>query len=1261
MGGKTGTTTQTVQIPPEVLARYNAVNLRAENVAERPFQQYSTDPNAFVAPLSQTQRAGVGQTLGSMNLAQPAYQAAMAGTGQTYQGYTPQGFQEGVAGYMSPFLSNALGATAAQMQNVAQQQQQDIIGKAIQSGAFGGDRGRIAQAALANQQNLAMGQTLGQMAQQGYQSAAQNYMTGLGQQGQLAAQMGALGAGAQTAGLQGGAAALAAGQPEQQTQQAGLTALYNQFLQGQAYPFQVAQFLANIAEGTGALSGSTTTTTQPLGFFSDERLKEDIEPIGKTFDGQNIIKFRYKNRPETHIGLSAQETEKHHPEAVGLAAGYKTVDYDKATKDAASMGGGVHPSSARQNFEMGGFADQSAGGMLPYAVGSGVIPTALNIPMSLPAARALALPSAPPTLKSGLAEMSEIADLASTGSKMYDWYKDTSKSLGSHHDDKDTNADRWEKARGGLVPEEEQSPQGINEPIKGLDIPNDRPELSSLPKPGEPPRMKSGLSDLSDIATIASVGMKAAPMVGEALSWLPMLFLATGGVAGRRRYATDGAVDDSTEEGVAAASTDKGAEPTLDNVLNASRAAIRRIESGGDYGITGKTTVRKDPKTGATFDDAPLGAYGVMRSNLGPWSREVFGKEVSEEDFLKDPKIQDDLFNAKFGSYVKKHGNPLDAASVWFSGRPLQEAVSAGNVPDILGTKPSGYVDMFAKYSGLGPAEASAKAPIVDKVADQKASRGNDLGNMMSSFMPESNEAKLALLAGVFGALGSPNPTLLGAIGQGGLAGVQTYANLTKLRNESLKNTMGMIQDRFITLDGQTYTDKWGILPPIDRSQMGAFVQQAFKQSGIGGMGGISGIEVPSELKVEAPTVAKAVETAKAVTPAATTEEPTQTAAEAGAEAPKVLDFSKAKSELEIKQMILGDANTWKNVPDMLSAPWLYDQAAKQQQLMTQYQNDAARSAAYNPSASTAFTAKAESAKKMMEDYRKRGDDSLNSASSAAINEFSEMQKASRKPATKTLPSGAKVATTEADIITESRTGKGPETEQSPIITKRLEAIAAEDNVLAEAAKKRPEIRQSLNAIANIIERFETGRFAEQKAEIIGYLKGAGVPIDDKTASATTSLDELVKYANTQTLGQMKQLGNKFTNLEIGNIAKTVSGAPITPEANAEIVARALAVLDYEDNYWNDYLSWKHDKEHPENLYDPFPDNNFDKKWLKEHEEDIGTFKDNHYKKIAPKGMALPPANDMEKWVDGKRYNIPGYGIRIWDAKSKTLKPEAKP
>jgi hypothetical protein len=153
--------------------------------------------------------------------------------------------------------------------------------------------------------------------------------------------MAGLGTGLQGAQLAQGQAQIGAGTIHQQTQQAQDQAVYNQFLQKQGYPFQVAQFLANIATGTGALSGSTTqgSTNSPQPFFSDERLKEDIRTIGHTKDGLRIVSYRYKGSPHTQIGMLAQDVEKKRPEAVGLAGGYKTVDYDAATRKA--LGGAL--------------------------------------------------------------------------------------------------------------------------------------------------------------------------------------------------------------------------------------------------------------------------------------------------------------------------------------------------------------------------------------------------------------------------------------------------------------------------------------------------------------------------------------------------------------------------------------------------------------------------------------------------------------------------------------------------------------------------------------------------------------------------------------------------------------------------------------------------------------------------------------------------------------------------------------------------------
>ena len=372
-GGKTQTSTQKVTIPPEVMARYNAVNARAEQVADQPFQAYSYDPNAFVAPLTPTQISGIQNVNQTAGMAQPYFNAAAGMTLGGAQGVGP--LTQGQIGYyQNPFTQAVVGSTLAGLQQQQGQQLSQQQADAIRAGAFGGDRAGIQRAQLMGQQNLATAQAIAPLYQQGYQQAVQ---TAAGQQGvlaqdlqrQLAAgqQLGGLGAGAQQAALAGAQAQLGAGTAEQQTQQAGLQALYNQFLQERGYPFQVAQFLANIAMGTGALSGSTTTTTQPAPFFSDEDNKRNIRQLGKDPNtGLNVIAYDdaddLRNARETgepmppkRVSYSAQEIEERAPGLVSEVGGNKVVGMAR---------GGLSPLQS-----MGGYVDRPGA----YASGGAIV------------------------------------------------------------------------------------------------------------------------------------------------------------------------------------------------------------------------------------------------------------------------------------------------------------------------------------------------------------------------------------------------------------------------------------------------------------------------------------------------------------------------------------------------------------------------------------------------------------------------------------------------------------------------------------------------------------------------------------------------------------------------------------------------------------------------------------------------------------------------------------------------------------------------
>ena len=356
-GGKGGTSTSTVSIPPEVLARYNAVNARAEEVAKKPFEAYTGE---FVSPINEEQTQGISQTQKYSEAAQPYYARAAGMTEDAYNASQPL-TSEQIQQYQNPYIQSVVDPTLKALQQQQGIDRQTQAAQAIRSGAFGGERAGLQRAVLGGQQELA--QAISPL----YASAYQNALaTAQQQQGQRVAagmqagqQTAGIGTGAQQAGLQGGQAVIGAGTLKQQTGQALDTAKYQQFLQERGYDFQTAQFLANIAEGTGALSGSTTTTTQPTSFFSDERLKHDIKKIGKTNDGQPIYSFKYNGDDRTQIGLLAQEVEKKHPEAVGLSGGYKTVDYAKATagsRTARAFGGLVPESMGGAVFEPGNFA-----------------------------------------------------------------------------------------------------------------------------------------------------------------------------------------------------------------------------------------------------------------------------------------------------------------------------------------------------------------------------------------------------------------------------------------------------------------------------------------------------------------------------------------------------------------------------------------------------------------------------------------------------------------------------------------------------------------------------------------------------------------------------------------------------------------------------------------------------------------------------------------------------------------------------------------
>jgi len=283
--GSSGTnTTNTVTNsapPPEVMAQYQNVISQANQAASAPYTTGGFNASNMVAGFTPMQQQSYNTINNAQGMQQPYINQA-----QNYLSNSQAPIWNGVqqygpntmAQYANPYLQQAVGSTEAQMNNMDAQQQQQVMGNAISSGAWGGDRSAIAQAELANQQSLANNQTISNMENTGFNQQQGEFNS------QQAAQIGAneanawlgtqgsaiesnLGSTALNDTLQGASTQLQAGAQQQQLQQERLNVPYQQFQAQQAYPFQTGSWLSNISEGIGGSSGGigsgSTTTPGP--------------------------------------------------------------------------------------------------------------------------------------------------------------------------------------------------------------------------------------------------------------------------------------------------------------------------------------------------------------------------------------------------------------------------------------------------------------------------------------------------------------------------------------------------------------------------------------------------------------------------------------------------------------------------------------------------------------------------------------------------------------------------------------------------------------------------------------------------------------------------------------------------------------------------------------------------------------------------------------------------------------------------------------
>lgn len=87
------------------------------------------------------------------------------------------------------------------------------------------------------------------------------------------------------------------------------------------------------------------------------------------------------------------------------------------------------------------------------------------------------------------------------------------------------------------------------------------------------------------------------------------------------------------------------------------KSAIQAQESGGNYGAVNR-------------DSGAMGKYQVMPANIngpGGWDNEALGYNITADQYLKSPELQEKISSYKLNQYYQQYG-PAGAAVAWYAG-----------------------------------------------------------------------------------------------------------------------------------------------------------------------------------------------------------------------------------------------------------------------------------------------------------------------------------------------------------------------------------------------------------------------------------------------------------------------------------------------------------------------------------------------------------------------------------------------------------------
>jgi len=252
------TTTQTSEMDPlqkEYMEKY--IMPQAKAVRGMEFTPFTGDRVAGMTELQRQAQAGYA------GLGVPEQYGQAGSVFSEIAGMTPEQRAGDIAQYTQQYTAGVIDPTIALMERERAKARTGEEAAIAKAGAFG-SRGDVLRGEREGEYQARIGQTLGQLQQQGYQQAVARQQAEAAQRLGAAGQLAGLGAQQFQTQLAGLGAQMGAGEAERLIGQQGLDALYQQYMMEQQFP--LTQFSA-LTGGSAAFPAGigTTTGTQNTG------------------------------------------------------------------------------------------------------------------------------------------------------------------------------------------------------------------------------------------------------------------------------------------------------------------------------------------------------------------------------------------------------------------------------------------------------------------------------------------------------------------------------------------------------------------------------------------------------------------------------------------------------------------------------------------------------------------------------------------------------------------------------------------------------------------------------------------------------------------------------------------------------------------------------------------------------------------------------------------------------------------------------------